>query len=562
MKSLLAENVLQANGVGKSSGFLGINYRQYLVLLRLFSTLSDRLEFMGMTAGLNKAIGFYLFASLLPSLAVLANPSLPGYLMFLIASSMFFLLWILLMDAANSIMNPEEASVLAHQPIQGATYVAAKLTHVLIIVGAVIPALNLVPALAGLHLRGARWYYPLTHLLAAYLAGLFVAFLICGFYGWMFRFISPANLKNAALWVQLITFIMLPIFQQLTILAGTGRLRIFGTFLGSSWMPWRWFVAIGIAGHSGYPGFSAWEAVAACLVTCMFIGLGLRAFRADYMAKVADLVQGSASRVNRQSRMSVLNPLIRWITGSPSGYGSFSFTVIMLRRDWNFRRQIIPNVWPFLIPPLVAVITSIRKSPFVTGGLSIRDFSLMHLFPHFIGLTLAVACFLISYTAEPKGSSVFVNLPIGRLGPFVRGIYASLWMPAAAVNLCLLIPCMWFWGVTQAALFVAFSTALVSIYVSLAILFIDGVPFANAFKPTMATGMPMVYLGAALPIFFFVVIQWFVFHSALLVLAMSFAMALLAFVIAHFTLERLEAKTRTNLTQLGFLPTEMFKELD
>jgi hypothetical protein len=564
MKNLGAsdENSLQFKSVGKLAGFLGINFRQYRILLRLFSTLSDRLEFMGMTAVLNKALGFYLFFSLLPSLAVFANPPLPGYLLFMIGFSMFSILWILLMDAGNSIMNPDEASVLAHQPISGATYIAAKLTHVLIIVSGVIPALNLIPAIAGLHLHGSRWFYPLTHLLAAYLAGLFIAFLVCGLYGWLFRFISPANLKNAALWLQLITFLLMPAFQQVAILASAGKLRAAGTLLRSSWMPWRWFVAIGLTGHSGYPGFSAWEAGAACLITCLFIAFGLRAFRADYMAKVADLIQGSASRVNRRSRMPWLSPLIRKIAGAPSGYGAFSFVSVMLRRDWNFRRQIIPVMVPFLIAPLAAVIRSIRKSPFVSGSYAIRDFSLMHLFPHFLGMILATACLLIPYTAEPKGSAIFINLPIGRLRPFVRGIFSSLWMPVAILHLCLLGPCIWFWGIAHGLLYIGFSVALVSIYASLAILLIDGLPFANAFKPSMANALPLIYLAAAIPILFFAVIQWLVFYSALMVLVMAAAMALLAFVIAHFSLGRLEEKARTNLKQLGFLPTEMFKELE
>jgi hypothetical protein len=564
MKEICASNVktLQFRIVGKPGDFLGINFRQYRILLHLFSTLSDRLEFMGMIAGLDKAVGFYLVGSLLLSMAVFANPSLPGYLLFMIGFSMFSILWILLMDAANSIMNPDEASVLAHQPIRGATYVAAKLTHILIVVGAVIPALNLIPAIAGLRLHGSRWFYPLTHLLAAYLAGLFIAFLICGLYGWMFRFISPANLKNAALWLQLITFLVMPAFQQLAILAGADKLRAAGTFLRSSWMPWRWFVAIGLTGHSGYPGFSAWKAGAACLMTCLFIALGLRAFRTDYMTKVADLMQGSASRANRRSRASWLSPMIRKIAGAPSGYGAFSFMSIMLRRDWNFRRQMIPVVVPFLVAPLAAVISSIRKSPFVSGNYAIRDFSLMHLFPHFLGMILAMACLLISYSAEPKGSAIFINLPIGRLRPFVRGIYSSLWMPVAILHLCLLGPCVWFWGIAHGVLYICFSVALVSVYASLAILLIDGLPFANAFKPSMAKALPLIYLAAAIPILFFAVIQWLVFYSALIVLVMAAAMALLAFVIAHFSLGRLEEKARINLTQLGFLPTELFKELE
>jgi hypothetical protein len=557
-----AEEVLKSRSLRKLCERLGINIRQYRLLLGLFSTLSDRLEFMGLTAGLNKALGFYLVGSVLLSLIALAKPPLPEYLMLMIVFSMFTLLWILLMDAANSIMNPDEASVLAHQPISGATYVAAKLTHVLVVVGAIIPALNLMPAIAGLSLRDARWFYPLTHLLAAYLAGLFIAFFVCGIYGWLFRFISPANLKNASLWLQLITFMAMPIIQQVAIIAGTGRIRVIAALFRSSWMPWRWFVALGLIGHSEYAGFSPWEAGAACLVTFLFIAFGLRAFRADYMAKVAGLVQGSAAPASRRSRMPWLHPLIRRFTGAPSGYGAFSFMGIMFRCDWNFRRQVIPMVVPFMLAPLMAVLSSIRKSPFATGGYSVAGFSLMHLFPHFMGLILAVSCMLIPYTAEPKGASVFVNLPIGGLRPFVRGVYSSLWMPMAIVHLCLLIPCIGFWGVTHAVLYIFFSAALASVYAALALFFIDGLPFANAFKPSMAKAMPLIFLAAALPIFFFAIIQWLVFYHALLVLAVAIVLVMLAYGIAHFSLGRLEGKVRINLSMLGFVPTEMFKELE
>lgn len=557
-----AESIFKSKGIAKIGGTLGIDVYQYRILLGLFSTLSNRMEFMGLTAGLNKAVGFYIFGSLLLSLPVLGNPSLPGYLLLMVGFSMFAILWILLMDAANSIMNPDEASVLTSQPIRGATYIAAKLTHILVVVAVIIPALNVIPAIAGLHLHGSRWFYPLTHLMAAYLAGLFIAFLVCGIYGWLFHFVSPANLKNASLWLQLITFIVMPAFQQIAILAGAGRLQIVGSFLRSAWMPWRWFVAVGLTGHSGYSGFSAWEAGAACFVTCLFIALGLRAFRADYMAKVADLVQGSASPANRRSRMPWLNPLIRTLTGAPSGYGAFTFMSTMFRRDWNFRRQVIPLVLPFLIAPLAAVIGSIRKSPFVSGGFTIRDFSLMHLFPHFLGLVLAVVCVLVPYTAEPKGASVFVNLPIERLRPFVRGVYSSLWVPLAILHLFLLVPCIWFWGAIQGVLFIYFSVALISIYAGLAILLVDGFPFANAFKPSMAKAMPLIYLAAAIPIFIFAAIQWLVFHSALLVLACATVLGLVAYAIAYFSLGRLENTIRVNLKQLGFLPTEMFKELE
>jgi hypothetical protein len=234
----------------------------------------------------------------------------------------------------------------------------------------------------------------------------------------------------------------------------------------------------------------------------------------------------------------------------------------MLRRDWNFRRQAMPMILPFLLMPLMAAAGSIRKSPFMSGSYAIKDFSLMHLVPHFLGMMLVVPCLLIACTAEPKGASIFINLPIGKLRPFVRGIYASLCLPAAVLHLCLLAPCVWFWGVGHGVLYICFSAALVSIYIGFAILLIEGLPFANAFKPSMGKELPMIYLAAALPILFFAVIQWLVFYNALLVLVMTVAMALLSTAIAHFGLGRLEGKVRTNLSQLGFVPTEMFKELE
>jgi hypothetical protein len=135
-------------------------------------------------------------------------------------------------------------------------------------------------------------------------------------------------------------------------------------------------------------------------------------------------------------------------------------------------------------------------------------------------------------------------------------------MPPAILHLLLLVPCFWFWGAIQGVLFICFSVALTSVYIGLAILLVDGFPFANTFKPSMAKALPLIYLAAVIPIVFFAAIQWLVFHSALLVLASAAVLALLAYAIAHFSLGRLEKTVRVNLTQLGFLPTEMFKELE
>jgi hypothetical protein len=554
----LRNRFLESESAGKLCRALGINPRQYRLLLDLFSILSDRLEFLGTTVGLNKMIGAYFGISVLISAGVLINPSLPGYLLFMLGFSMFYVLMILLMDAANSIMNPDEAPILAHQPIWGPTYVAAKLTHMLVVVALVISSLNLVPAIAGLHLRESRWFYPLTHMVAAFLAGLFIAFLVCGIYGWCFLIFPPARLKNAALWLQFIPFLVMPISGSVQMLL----LSPVGKAFRSSWMPWRWFVAVGLIGQVEYAGFSAWEACAACVVTLAAIAAGLRGFKTDYLIKVTELIQGGAAPTVQSSKRSWLNAAVRKLTGAPSGYGAFSFTAQMFRRDWNFRRQALPVIAYFTILALVPIVRSIRSSPFLRGGFSIRDFSPMHIFPHALGVILAMMCSLTTYTAEPRGASIFVPLPMGALRPFARGVYLSLWVPVGILHVCLLGPCIWFWGIMPGVLFIGFSLALVSFYLSLCLFLIDGLPFANAFKPSMGPALPLILLVALIPIGFFAVMQWLVFHNRFLVFTGAIALAALAFVAAHFSLGNLENKIRVNLNLLGFGPQQIFSEVE
>jgi hypothetical protein len=547
--------------VGKLCRALGINPHQYRLLLDLFSMLSDRLEFMGTTVSLKKVIGGYVFISLLLSLIAFTNLPLHGYLLIILGSSMLFMFMMLTQDVANSIMNPDEASVLAHQPIRGATYVAAKLTHVFVIVAVITSALNAIPAIAGLYLRESQWFYPLTHLMAAYLAGLFVAFLVCGIYGWLFLFIAPAKLKNAALWLQLLMLVIPTlVFNTLQIVFGTRLLeqtRIISKALGSSWMPWRWFVAVGLMGHTRYPGFSTWEAGAACLITCALIAFGLRGFRADYLIKVSALIQGSATSAARSSRRSWLNPLVRKLTGAPSGYGAFSWVCTMVRRDWNFRMQAFWNIGASLLFLIFIVVRGIRVSPYTSGAISP-----LHALPHVLGVLMAVVCSLMPYTAEPQGSSMFVTLPLGPLRPFVRGIYLSLWMPVGILHLCLLGPCIWFWGVAAGMLFIGFSTALASAYLCLTVFFVDGFPFANAFRPSVGKELSMVFLIMLIPILPLLIIQWLIFHHAFLILAAAIALAFLSYVAAHFSLGRLEKRVSANLQLLGFGPQQIFKELE
>jgi hypothetical protein len=246
---------------------------------------------------------------------------------------------------------------------------------------------------------------------------------------------------------------------------------------------------------------------------------------------------------------------------APSGYGAFSFTVRMLRRNRHYRMQGIPAVARFVISLPLLIMRAIRISPFVRQGFSIRDFSPMHIFSHVLGIILVIMCSLTTYTAEAKGASMFVHLPMGALRPFARGIYLSLWIPALILHPCLLGPCIWFWGIVPGVRYIAFSMALVSIYLSLCLFFIDELPFANAFKPSIEPGMLDSTVARADPN------RLLCIHSVACVPQCTsgpgtIIIAALAVAAVHFSLGHLEKKIRVNLNLLGFGPQRIFNEVE
>ena len=153
--------ILRGPGVSRLLEKFGINPRRYWLLVDLFDQLSDRGEALdelgrsGVTLRYLAVVYFVLFG--LTSLGVAASrPPLLVYSSLFLGITPLFMLSILLMETGNSLVNPVEGLVLVHQPINGATYTAAKLTQLTRVVLYLVPGLNTGPALAGLLLKEAR----------------------------------------------------------------------------------------------------------------------------------------------------------------------------------------------------------------------------------------------------------------------------------------------------------------------------------------------------------------------------------------------------------------------
>jgi hypothetical protein len=299
-----------------------------------------------------------------------------------------------------------------------------------------------------------------------------------------------------------------------------------------------------------------WVQGAAMLLCTAFVVLGIRALSEGYMTKVHLLLR-SGPKPRRWSK-SPLGPVIRLVTGSPSGRAAFSFMYAMVRTDWHFRASAMPMLLQFAILPLIGIARGLGPSPFA----SVRP-TLAHLLPHVAGFAGLSVCAMLTYSDQHKAAWIFLTAPLESIRSFVRGIFWALWVPLSFVALLLLPLYIYYWGLGDALLFFTYSLALGSFYVSIELFLVDGLPFSNPPKRSGGFLTAPLMFGALIAAGIIVVLQWlFIFQDRFVTVGASLALAGLAYVIAQISLRNVEVNVLHNLHVIASGRTAMFKEVD
>jgi len=507
---------------------MGIDTAQYWLLVDLFGALSDRRELPGHLGQTDMSLQksswmFYFLSGLMVLFFVLAGMAPTTYLVVFLLLSGFLLFTTLLSEANNSLVNPVEGIVLAHQPINGATYTTAKLTHILRILLYFVPALNLIPAFAGLLLAGAPWYYPLLHLAAAFTEGMVLALACCALFGWLIRFVPPARLKAVGFAAEMSSW-LLYLFSQFV-----PRLHL--KLHMPRWLPTGTGPRIVIA--SALVAFSAATIV-----------LGLRSLSGDYLVRVSAIAHGGSGKKFR-SRRSYFGALAARMFGGPSVRAGFDYVWCMMTRDWQFRRQMI-NLIPITAMAFAAAWQGLRISPF-SGKLTAA-----HVFPHSLGFAFFVVCSAMPYGLDRQGAWVFLLTPMGALRGLARGVYARLLTLILAPELILLPVLAWQWGIRDAALFLAYSAAVSAVYLALELRLVEGVPFTRQVEAAGNPYMLIILMVGGLVVGIAVALQYFlIFRSPQAVLAATAGLSIAAWLVTRNSLDTFEVGMRFHLGLLS-----------
>jgi len=533
--------ILRGPGVSRFLERLGIDPRRYWLLVDLFDQLSDRGEALdelgrsGVTLRYLAMVYFVLFG--LMSLAFAAmRTSLPAYSARLLGSTAFLMLNVLLMETGNSLVNPVEGLILAHQPINGATYTAAKLTQLARIVLYLAPGLNGVAAFAGLMLAGARWWYPIFHLAVALAVGFILALLCCALYGWLMRLLPPKRLRAAGQ------------------LAGT--LPLVGFMF---WIPLSARLArSGILNHLPEQAAVRWALGLACgAAAAIIVALGLRSLSADFLIRVSVMVRGGPA-AGAKARKSRIGAVVARTFGGQAARAGFAFVSRMMLRDWHFRKQVAPMAVISLIWVVQLAAKGWRVDPF-SGR-----FSTFHLLPHLFGLILFHTCMLLPYGDDFKGVWVFLLAPSRAFGPFVRGVYALLWIYAVVIPHAIVLPVVvWSWGAWHGALASLYSAAVVSLYLALELRLVDGAPFSRQPEASRDSTLLPVMIVAGIVVAVVVGLQYvLLFRSPVNVLVATVVAGAAAWFLTKHSLVAFERSIRYNLGLLSVEWGNLYKEVD
>lgn len=438
---------------------------------------------LGMLAGLGLLMGGFVAL-----LTISGQVRARDIIMICQLATAFMLVPLLVSEAADALLNPAEASVLAHRPVGNATYLAAKVTYLLGFSLTIAWAFNLLPALAGVGLDGTAWFYPLTHLAAASSGAVFTALATCGVFGVVFRALPISRVRNAALWVQLAGGIAVPLVPHLS--------RLFNVrpdFDAAVWslVPISWFTAIALAGQDGGQRLYLAFALPSMAVSAVLVAAGFGALTQGYMTRVSTIQRSRHPPARRRVAAGWLAPILAWVTGSRAGLGAGLFVSKMALRDWQFRRAAMRGAVPMVMLMLFSMRRGLR-SPFDEGP----GFTMAHVLPHIVGAALLTAADFLPFSDHYKARWIFLTVPASGLRGCVRGSVAVIWVVGAVMpSLVLFAATSIVWPVGHAGVFAGYCLAVWSFYIGAFAWIQSGLPFTRPPDPARAAGNVSTMFG-------------------------------------------------------------------
>lgn len=522
---------------------LGIDPRQYWLLVDLFSTLGSRQEIAqlgGQEQSLRRATLFlFVFFGLFSGFMVYTGiPAILYFIVFLLMTALQ-LSMLLLPEVAATLVNPFEVTVLAHQPITGRTWSIAKVTHLVRVTVYIVFGLNLVPAVLGTFLSDVgdslTIGYPILHLSVTLGLGLVVGLACCSVFGWLIRFVPPKRLQAIAALIQLLP--MLLMFGAMT----WGRLV-------EETIDWTQVVGSTDSLRSAIATIPATPVTVAVTILALLsiwaFVFGLRALSSNQLIRSYD----QEPKTVRSTGWFGSSPLsfVSSRLGNQIRRSGFEYMSRIAMRDWQFWRNILSVIAPVLCGLGYMLVRDSDGSPFSSG------FTSIHFMPHLLGFTVLMSCRFSAYGSDYKSACLFVTVPGRFVRSFAQGVTISLFLSIVILpHMIGVVVSVWSWPLTDLALFSVFSFAVTTLYLCVGVGSIGSIPFGKQFEPDKKILTPFFMYMWALCMAGAVGIQFLLFLSHYAVGITALVLSVVAVLLAKNSITRLAVDIKVHLDELA-----------
>jgi hypothetical protein len=248
---------------------------------------------------------FYMLAGITPAVVAFHSPdvllgatSLTTIVAFMVAS-------MLLMGEGSSIVSPSDHLILGFRPVTSRTYLAVRVTTLLVRSFVVSGAIAIIPAAVFLLRRGVHPGRAIAAVVSAEMTGIAVTLAIVAMYGWVLRVAGPTRTLRLTGYMQLVanTVVWLGFFAATQLLNER-------TLAGVSLSGTTWWLAVPATWFGSYVMLAAgdlhWMAIVAVFLSLISIGgLGwlirdkLSMAYTEELSKLASVTRTNVSRKGR-----------------------------------------------------------------------------------------------------------------------------------------------------------------------------------------------------------------------------------------------------------------------
>jgi len=317
---------------------------------------------------------FYFLVGIFTAFSALRLFDFFGFAFLTFSVSMVLVAMAIIIEFNEIIINPEDAEILAHRPVDSRTYFWVKMVNLLFYMTSFGLALNLPPAFIGLEYTAAPFYFPVAYLMVAWLAHTATAFAMILLYALLVRWLNYERLKDVLAYTQVVfSFIVFVGYQFLLRLMP----EMHKTRLGGVWpylTPPAWFA--GLLGLITHPREEFWlYAGLAVAVFLVLATLAARRLSLDYAQLTYKLSQSArireeASRIGRSASYGA-SRFLRFLVRDSAEAVGYLLVSRYIRRNRNMRMRIFPA---FAMPLAVMgmfMLDGELTDPFVSPNLPV-----------------------------------------------------------------------------------------------------------------------------------------------------------------------------------------------